>query len=626
MNPWWDFLSATGLTGPSARRIAAQVAGAVVICNPVDTGPMGKDRAATDRALRGFVAHPNVGAVLIVGGNQPKVTALAEHAAASGRRVEALSLDECGHDALTLTDRGVRAAAGMARQLSRDRRRPVPVAELLLGLECGRSDPSSGLVANPLLGLIADRLVDAGGSAMIGETTEWLGAEHLLAARAASPAVAEAIREAALGRERMATAAGIDLLGNNPGPTNIAAGLSSIEEKSLGAYSKSGSAEVSGLLKPGDIVEGRIIGLNRGGLEVKLKGVTAFMPASQVDVMHVKDISIFLGESVRCEVVEIDRRGKNLTVSRRKVLEKERKAKREEVVKDLEVGQVRKGVVGNLTEFGAFVDLGGVDGLIHISEMSHRQIKKPSEVVNPGDVVEVKVLKIQGTGDKQRISLGLKQTQPDPWVGVAERFPVDSNHKVRVVRLADFGAFAELEEGIDGLIPVSEMAWNRIGSPKEVVEVGQLVDVSVLKVEPNRKRISLSMKKAQPDPWAGVIESYTPDTEVTGTVTRLADFGAFIEIAPGVEGMAHISELSEKRIKSCNEVLKVGQEVKARVLRIDDKTRRIGLSLKPAEAASAPLSLDSGKSGPPKKKNKKLRGGLSGGWDWAGTGFEDLGS
>jgi small subunit ribosomal protein S1 len=380
------------------------------------------------------------------------------------------------------------------------------------------------------------------------------------------------------------------------------------------------------LLKPGDVVEGRIIGLNRGGLEVKLKGVTAFMPASQVDVMHVKDISIFLGESVRCEVVEIDRRGKNLTVSRRKVLEKERKANREELVKELEVGQVRKGVVGNLTEFGAFVDLGGVDGLIHISEMSYKQIKKPSEVVNPGDVVEVKILKIQGEGDKQRISLGLKQTQPDPWEGVADRFPVDSTHKVRVVRLADFGAFAQLEEGIDGLIPVSEMAWNRIGSPKEVVEVGQLVDVSVLKVEPKRKRISLSMKKAQPDPWAGVIESYTPETEVNGKVTRLADFGAFIEIAPGIEGMAHISELSEKRIKSCGEVLKVGQVVKARVLRIDEKTRRIGLSLKPADAGSAPLSLGVEKSGPPKKKNKKLRGGLSGGWDWAGTGFDNLGS
>lgn len=380
------------------------------------------------------------------------------------------------------------------------------------------------------------------------------------------------------------------------------------------------------LLKPGDTVEGRIIGLNRGGLEVKLKGVTAFMPASQVDVMHVKDISIFLGETVRCEVVEIDRRGKNLTVSRRKVMEKERKANREELLKDLEVGQVRKGVVGNLTDFGAFVDLGGVDGLIHVSEMSYQQVKKPSDVVNTGDVVEVKVLKIQGEGSKQRISLGLKQTQPNPWDGIEEKYPVESTQKVRVVRLADFGAFAELEPGIDGLIPISEMAWNRIGSPKEVVEVGQMVDVSVLRVEPKKQRISLSMKQAQPDPWAGVIESYTPDTMVDGKVTRLADFGAFIEIAPGIEGMAHISELSEKRIKTCGEVLKVGQEVKARVLRVDEKTRRIGLSLKPASEEAAPLSLDLQKSGPPKKKNKKLRGGLSGGWDWAGTGFDSLGS
>jgi len=379
------------------------------------------------------------------------------------------------------------------------------------------------------------------------------------------------------------------------------------------------------LLKPGDIVEGRVIGLNRGGLEVKLKGVTAFMPASQVDVMHVKDISIFLGDSVRCEVMEIDRRGKNLTVSRRRVLAKEREANREDLLKDLEVGQVRKGVVGNLTDFGAFVDLGGVDGLIHISDMSYRQIKKPSEVVKSGDIVEVKILKIQGEGSKQRISLGLKQTQPDPWDGIAERFPLQSTHRVRVVRLADFGAFAQLEEGVDGLIPVSEMSWSRIGSPKEVVEVGQTVDVSVIRVEPKRHRISLSMKHAQPDPWAGVMESYTPNMMVEGKVTRLAEFGAFIELVPGIEGMAHISELSDKRVKSCGDVLKVGQEVKARILNVDQKTRRIGLSLKPAQEAAAKLSLGSEKAGPPKKRDKKLRGGLSGGWDWAGSGFDGLG-
>ncbi|MFT5445584.1 MAG: altronate dehydratase large subunit [Gammaproteobacteria bacterium] len=245
-------LSATGLTGPTARRIGAQIDGAKVICNPVDTGPMGDDRVATDRALRGFIGHPNVGAVLIIGGNEPRVTALAEYAAGVVRNVAALTLDTCNHDALTLTDRGVRAAATMARELSRQRRTTQPIADLFFGLECGRSDPSSGLVSNPMLGRMADRLVDLGGSAVIGETTEWLGAEHLLAARAVNERVAQDIRDAALRREQMAIDAGIDLLGNNPGPTNIAAGLSTIEEKSLGNIAKSGSRPIQSVLAYGE--------------------------------------------------------------------------------------------------------------------------------------------------------------------------------------------------------------------------------------------------------------------------------------------------------------------------------------------------------------------------------------
>ncbi len=379
------------------------------------------------------------------------------------------------------------------------------------------------------------------------------------------------------------------------------------------------------VLKPGDVVEGRVVGLNRGGLEVQLKGIKAFLPASHVDIMHVKDISIFLNEVVTCEVLEIDRRGKSLTISRRKVLEKDRASKREELLDELEVGQVRKGVVGNITEFGAFIDLGGVDGLLHISDMSHRQIKDPSEVVKTGEVVEVKVLKIQDEkGKKKRISLGLKQTQPDPWTNVDDRFPVGSQQKVRVVRLADFGAFAELEEGVEGLIPVSEMSWSRIGKPKEVVSEGQMVDVQVIRVEPGRRRIALSMKQAQPDPWAEALEGYTPDTMVDGTVTRLTDFGVFVELTPGVEGMIHISELADRRVKNCAEIVKVGQEVKARILKVDAESRRIGLSLKPAgsgEAAAAPADFGKTK---PKKKDRKLRGGLSSDWDWAGTGLSDL--
>jgi small subunit ribosomal protein S1 len=379
------------------------------------------------------------------------------------------------------------------------------------------------------------------------------------------------------------------------------------------------------LLKPGDVVEGRVVGLNRGGLEVQLKGIKAFLPASQVDVMHVKDISIFLNELVRCEVMEIDRRGKNLTVSRRKLLEKDRAEKRAQLVQELAVGQVRKGVVGNLTDFGAFVDLGGVDGLIHISDMSHKQIKSPADVVKTGEVVEVKVLKIQDDKGKQRISLGLKQTQPDPWDGVAERFANGSTHRVRVVRLADFGAFVELEEGVEGLIPISEMSYSRIGKPQEVVEVGQTIDASILRVEPKRRRIALSIKQAQPDPWAEVMDSYTPDAMVDGKVTRLADFGAFVELAPGIEGMVHISELSDKRVRACSDVVKVGQEVKARVLKVDAETRRIGLSLKPASSAAPQpeATADLGKR-KQRKKDHKLRGGLSTTWDWAGAGLDDL--
>lgn len=241
-------LSVTGLTGPTARRIGRSIRDAVVVTTPYGSGLLGEDGVAHRRALAGMVAHPNVGGVLVVGADPPKVDDVAHAASSAGRPVTALRLDDCDHDALTLTDRGVRAAAELAREVSRSRREPAALGALCLGLECGRSDPSSGLVANPLVGLIADRIADAGGRAIIGETTEWLGAEERLAKRAATPAIATAIRAAAGRREAMAIEAGIDFVGTNPGATNIAAGLSSIEEKSLGAIAKSGSRPVQGLL------------------------------------------------------------------------------------------------------------------------------------------------------------------------------------------------------------------------------------------------------------------------------------------------------------------------------------------------------------------------------------------
>ena len=241
-------LSVTGLTTPAARRIGTILKGVTVLGTPFGSGVLGRDREVQRRALCAFASHPNVGAVVVIGADQPVVDLVAGAAAASGRLVEAICFDDCGHDVLTLTDRAVRVAAGFVRELSFARREPLAGGELLLGLECGRSDPSSGLVANPLLGVLVDRLVDAGGAAIFGETTEWIGAEAPLLARAASPEVAAAIGAAASARERMAVTAGIDLTYNNPSTTNIEAGLSSIEEKSLGAIAKGGSRPIQGVI------------------------------------------------------------------------------------------------------------------------------------------------------------------------------------------------------------------------------------------------------------------------------------------------------------------------------------------------------------------------------------------
>ena len=245
-------LSVTGLTGPTAARIAERVRPSVCLGTPHGSGVIGDDGAIQDRVLKGFATHPNVGAVVVIGADPPKVETIAKAADLAGRPVEALSLDGCGHDALTLVDCGTRAAAGLLRDLSRQRRQALPLGDLFLALECGRSDPSSGLVANPLVGMISDTVVEGGGTAIIGETTEWLGAEHRLVARAKTAKIAETIRTAAARREAMAIEAGIDLIGENPSQTNIDAGLSTIEEKSLGAIAKSGRSPIEGVLAYGE--------------------------------------------------------------------------------------------------------------------------------------------------------------------------------------------------------------------------------------------------------------------------------------------------------------------------------------------------------------------------------------
>jgi len=367
-------------------------------------------------------------------------------------------------------------------------------------------------------------------------------------------------------------------------------------------------------LTPGMLLKGRVTGMNKGGLEVDISGIRAFMPASQTDTAPMKDISLLLNETVQCEVVEVDRRHKNVLVSRRKVMEREAAEQREKLKNELEVGQVRKGVVGNIMDYGAFVDIGGVDGLLHIRDLSWRPVEKVTDVLKVGDAVDVQILKIDE--ERGRISLGLKQCQPDPWENVEEKYPVESAQKVRVVRLADFGAFAELEEGLEALIPISEMGWARVNKTSDVVSIGDVVDVRVIRVEANKRRIALSMKQATKDPWEGIHESFEPNSVVTGRVTRLADFGAFVELVPGVEAMIHISELSESRVRACSDVVQEGQEVEAKVLGVDPKNRRISLSLKALIAPAAVTPDSKAAAQKPKKRKRPLRGGLASHFDW----------
>ncbi|UCE59261.1 MAG: S1 RNA-binding domain-containing protein [Phycisphaerales bacterium] len=371
-------------------------------------------------------------------------------------------------------------------------------------------------------------------------------------------------------------------------------------------------------LSEGMLVEGRVTGLIKGGLEIDLKGIRAFMPASQVDTSPMKDISLLLNQPIRAEVMELDRRAKNVLLSRRRLMEREQAEAREKLEAELAVGQVRKGRVSTIMEYGAFVDLGGIDGLVHIRDLSWGTVDKVSDVLSPGQEVEVQVLRIDT--ERNRISLGIKHCQPDPWADAEQRFPVGTEIKTRIIRLANFGAFAELEPGVEGLIPVSEMSWKRVNLPSDAVSVGDVVDALVIRLEREKHRIALSIKQAQPDPWEAVLESFAPQSLATGKVTRLTDFGAFVELVPGVEGLIHISELADGRVKSCSDVVSVGAEVETRVLGVDKENRRISLSIKavnaPTEPDVAPAPRDDEKPRKSKKRKKPLRGGLSSHFDW----------
>jgi len=373
------------------------------------------------------------------------------------------------------------------------------------------------------------------------------------------------------------------------------------------------------------IVEGRVTGVIKGGLEVNLNGIRAFMPKSHVDLNRVEDFAPFINRRLECQVTEIDRRARNLVVSRRRVMERQREQARQELRYALEEGQVRQGVVRRVADFGAFVDLGGVDGLLHISDMSFSRIQHPSQLVKVGDEVEVQVLKIDLV--KDRISLGMKQLEPDPWELVSANYHVSDTVEGRVVKLMDFGAFVELEPGVEGLIPVSEMSWSqRVRHPRDLLNEGDAVRASVLAVDPEQRRISLSLRALIEDPWKGAGEHYVPEAIVSGRVTRVVKFGAFVQLEEGIEGLLHISELSDQRVKRVSDVVEPGQVIKVRVKSVDFEQRRIALTLRglsevQAGAGEAAAAADQDRDRqraeqthppPPERKRKRpLRGGLT---------------
>ncbi|HTC35851.1 MAG TPA: 30S ribosomal protein S1 [Bryobacteraceae bacterium] len=329
----------------------------------------------------------------------------------------------------------------------------------------------------------------------------------------------------------------------------------------------------------GLVVSGRVTGRIKGGLSVDV-GVPAFMPGSQIDTRPTHNLDSLLGQDIPVKIVKLNRRRGNVVVSRKMAVEEEQHTRKSAALQVLEEGGVVTGIVKNLTDYGAFVDLGGIDGLLHVSDMSYGRVTHPSEVVTAGDEITVKVLKFDR--DKERISLGLRQMAPDPWETIQERYPGGSRVIGRVVSVTDYGAFVELEPGVEGLIHISEMTWSRrMKHPSKVVKVGDQVESVVLDVKPKDRRVSLGIKQLEADPWTTVADRYSPGSVVEGRVRKLTDFGAFIEIEEGIDGLVHISDLSwTKRVKHPSEVVKKGQLVQAVILQIDAPNRRLSLGVK----------------------------------------------
>ncbi len=342
----------------------------------------------------------------------------------------------------------------------------------------------------------------------------------------------------------------------------------------------------------GEVVEGRLMKKIKGGVVVDLFGVDAFLPGSQIALRQPQSIDSLMNQTLKFKIIKLNKRRRNIVVSRRLVLEEERELAKERILSELEVGQVREGYVKNITDFGAFIDLGGIDGLLHITDMSWGRIRHPSEVVSVGENVRVKLLSFDP--ERERISLGLKQLTEYPWERVDEKYPVGSKVQGRVVSLTEYGAFVELEKGVEGLIHISEMSWTKhIRHPSKILSEGQDVECMVLKVDKENERISLGLKQVEPDPWLTLDERYPVNSIVTGKVRNLTNFGAFVELEDGIDGLVHISDMSwTRRIGHPSEVAKKGDTVSVRVLSLDKTNRRVSLGLKQVQEDPWPMLIE----------------------------------
>ncbi len=327
------------------------------------------------------------------------------------------------------------------------------------------------------------------------------------------------------------------------------------------------------------VVTGTVTRKIKGGLLVDI-GVSVFLPASQVDIRRPSDIGDFIGRVVQCEVLKIDETRRNIVVSRRSLIEKQRQEDRTALLKELEEGQWRKGIVKNIADFGAFVDLGGIDGLLHITDMSYERIGHPSEMVSIDQEIEIVVLNVDR--EKEKVALGLKQKQPNPWEQVEEKYPVGSRHKGEVVNVMSYGAFVKLEPGIEGLVHISEMSWTkRINHPNEIVHIGDEIEIMILGVDKEGQQLSLGIKQTQSNPWDDITDRFPVDSVVTGKVRNLTNYGAFIELEEGIDGLLHVSDMSwVRKISHPNEMMEKGDEVTCKVLAVDQDRRRIALGLK----------------------------------------------